>query len=186
MTTHFEVTADLAGPDEMRQEAVVLPLMADLGGDDGGMNLDRLRETDDRHRRGIPARFACLPDRQRDEGFVRPLIGLGLLRLPTATFDFAERQVVDKGDVTVTLHVTAEMGELMQEAEPEAVDAIVPKRQAHHWRAITQLQRRPVEVGSRQVTDDHQRDAMLAEEPWRALAPRPTSSAAQPGRGSQG
>jgi hypothetical protein len=33
------------------------------------MNLDRLRETDDRYWRGIPTRFACLPDRQ-----------LGLLR----------------------------------------------------------------------------------------------------------
>jgi Amidohydrolase family len=31
------------------------------------------------------ARFACLPDRQRDEGFFSPLTGLGLLRLPTAT-----------------------------------------------------------------------------------------------------
>ena len=116
-------------------------------GDDCGMNLDRLRETDDRHRRGIPTRFACLPDRQRDEGFFSPLIGLGLLRLPTATFDFTERQVVDKRDVAVTLHVTAEMGELMHEAESEAADAVVTKRQANHRRAVAQLQRRAVEVG---------------------------------------
>src|SRR5262249_45203867 len=101
------------GPDEVRQEAVVLLFMSDLAGDDCGMNLDCFRQTNDSHRCRIVTRFARFPHRKRDEGFFSPLIRLSLLRLPTATFDFPERQVVDKGDVAVTFHVTAEMGELM-------------------------------------------------------------------------
>jgi hypothetical protein len=48
-----------------------------------------------------------------DKSFFSPLIRLRLLRVSTAAFDVAERQVVDEGHLAVSVHVTTEMRELV-------------------------------------------------------------------------
>src|SRR5215831_7323824 len=102
--------------------------------------------------------FTVLPDRDRNKSLLGPLIGLGLLGFATAARHVAERQIVAKRHVSVALHMAAEMGEFVEEAEPEAINAIVAEREAHHWRSVAELESGAVEVGSRQVPNDDQRD----------------------------
>ena len=88
------------------------------------------------------ARFPNLPGH---ECLFGPFVGLKLFRVFAASLHIAQCQVVHKRSVTVVFHVTPDVGEFVQQAEPKIVDAVVAQREADHWRAVAKLERRPIQ-----------------------------------------
>ena len=70
----------------------------------------------------------------------------------------------DKGIVIAAVEVKAHVGQLVQETEPEVVDAVVPEREADDWPAVPEPERCAVQMCPGQVINDFQRDAVLGEE----------------------
>ena len=100
---------------------------------------------------------------------------LGSSRLPSSLRSVKSS---NEGVPPVVVHVSADMGQLVQQAEPEIVDSVVAQSEADHRCAITEPECHPVEIGLWQVLFDHQWNAMLGQQFLRQ--PRAGFGPAQP------
>src|SRR5882724_4720956 len=105
-----------------------------------------------------PHRCLRLPDLSRNRSVEGPLVGLGFLHVHRLQI-----QVINEDSVLAALEVPSDMRKLMQEAEPEVVDAIVPERECNDWRSIGQLERRTIQVSAPEVPHGDERNPVLRE-----------------------
>ncbi len=162
--SHAELPPNFAGPNELRKEPVVLPFVPNPACDDRRMHLQSTGEIHHVHGSRSVLHRARLPCRARDERFFHPIV---CLRLPGAfpsRVEFSQRIVVDGGIPPVVVHVSAHMGEFVQQAKPEIVDSVVAQSESDHRSFITESECHPVEIRPRQVSFDHQRNAMLGQQ----------------------
>jgi len=83
------------------------------------MNAESIGQVHDGHGRRMVLHGTGLPGRLRYEGLFRPFVLLPLSRIIASAFHFAERQVIDKGIAFVVVHGPTDMGQLVQQAEPD-------------------------------------------------------------------
>ena len=121
-------------------------------------------QVDDGHRRGDFADSARLPDGVGDEGFLGPGVGLGFLCVGRPRRLGAQRVVVHEDGTPAAVQVAAHMGQLVQQAEPEIVEPVVAQGQPDDGSAVSEPERRAVEIRPRQVGHDRQGDAVRGQE----------------------
>ena len=135
------------------------------------MDVQLVREVQDGLGFGLPLNRACFPNCSRDERLLGPFVGLGLRRVHPRSFHRTERQVVDERITLIAVQVAAHVGQFMQQAEPEIVDAVITQGQADDRPPIAQPEGGAVEIRLVQVAHDHERDPVLRQKFLRASRP---------------
>ena len=69
----------------------------------------------------------------------------------------------------VVIDVPPDVGQLVQQAEPEVVEPVVAQRQCDDRSSVAEPERGPVQIGPRKVLDNHERDAVDAKKLPRLL-----------------
>ena len=151
----LKLLPDLAGPDQLREEPVVAGLVSDPPGDDGGMDSQDVREVDHAQGRRLHPDHALLPLIARDQRFLRPLVGLGFSYVVAW-----QVQIVDEA-VGATIKVAADVRQLVQEAAPEVVDAIVAQGETDDRRPPREPKGGAVQVRLREVALHPQGDPVV-------------------------
>src|SRR5205809_1737444 len=111
------------------------------------MDLQRVREIDDRHRRRLLTRGVCLPDRPGDQRLFGPFIRLNLFRIVMDTLDVSKRQIIDELSLTIDVHVTSDVRKLVEETEPKVVEAVVAQRKTYHRRSVAERESSSIKIG---------------------------------------
>lgn len=142
----------------MGEEAEVGSVVADAAGDDGGVDVEFAGEGVDCQDCGSLADRAVVPEVRGDEGVLGQGVGLFFEGV------FAgEGEVVDEEFVFVAVEVEADVGELVHEAEPEVVDAVVAEGEADDGAAVQEAEGGAVEMGAGEVALDDEGDAVFGE-----------------------
>ena len=109
-----------------------------------------------RSRLSVDTGLRRFPNRARINRFFRPFDCFLLLGiLPSPAF-FSKREVFDKCITPAVVYVSAHMGQLVQQAEPETVDSVIAESESGHRSRISEPERRPVEIRFRQLPFDHE------------------------------
>ena len=154
----LKLPPDLAAADELGEEAVVGSVVADAAGDDGGVDVDLAGEGVGCQDGGSLADRAVVPELRGDEG----VLGQGVGFFFEGVFA-GEGEVVDEEFVFVAVEVEADVGELVHEAEPEVVDAVVAQGEADDGAAVEEAEGGAVEMGAGEMALDDEGDAVFGE-----------------------
>ena len=140
----------------MGEEAVVASVVADAAGDDGGVDVEFAGEGVGCQDCGSLADRAGLPELWGDEG----VLGQGVGFFFEGVFS-GQGEVVDEEFVFLAVEMEADVGELVHEAEPEVVDAVVAQGEADDGAAVQETEGGAVEMGAGEVALGDEGDAVL-------------------------
>jgi hypothetical protein len=116
----------------MRQQAVIPGFVPHTASNDRRMDFETLCKLHHRKRRRIILDPTGVPHVRGDEPFVGPFVGFILLGIPPNAFHVTQREVIDKGFIARVRHMSADMRELVQQAEPEIIQPVVAEAETNY------------------------------------------------------
>ena len=132
--------------------------MADAAGDDCGVDVGFAGESVDCEYGGSFAHGAGLPELRGDERVLGQGVGFvfeGILS--------GQGEVVDEEFVFVAVEMEADVSQLVHEAEPEVVDAVVAQGETDDRATVQEAESGAVEMGAGEVALDDEGDAVCGE-----------------------
>lgn len=120
-------------------------------------------QTDDGDRTRGVANRTRLPGTLGDEGLNGPCVSFSFNFVGLSGYIGAQRMVVHEYGARAGILVTADMGELEKQTEPEIVETAVSQRQTYDRAGVGGTERRAVEISLLQMGNYDQCDAMVGQ-----------------------